>query len=98
MTNSNSAILTCLNPASGETLLDSVRLPEMRRIYASPVGAAGRVYITSREGVTLVMKNQPKLDVLAINKLPEGIDASPAIVGRELFLRGQRHLCKIVEQ
>jgi len=95
LTKSNSAILTCLDPASGETLLDSVRLPEMKRIYASPVGAADRIYITSREGVTLVMKNQPKLDVLAINKLPEGIDASPAIVGRELFLRGQRHLYKI---
>jgi hypothetical protein len=30
--------------------------------------------------------------VLAVNKLSEGIDASPAIVGRELFLRGHQHL------
>jgi outer membrane protein assembly factor BamB len=97
-TKSNVAILSCLNPASGETLLASARLPEMKSIYASPVGAANRVYITSREGVTLVMKNQPTLDVLAINKLSEGIDASPAIVGRELFLRGQHHLYKIVEE
>jgi len=67
----------------------------MKSIYASPVGAAGRVYLTSREGVTLVIKNQPALDVLSINKLPEEMDASPAIVGRELFLRGQRHLYKI---
>jgi hypothetical protein len=96
-TKSNLGILTCLNPASGQTLLDSVRLPELRSIYASPVGAAGRVYLTGREGVTLVIKNQPELDVLAINRLPEGIDASPAIVGRELFLRGQHHLYKIVE-
>ena len=98
LTKSNTAILTCLNPASGETLLENVRLPEMKSIYASPVGAADRIYITSREGVTLVMKNQPKLDVLAINKLSERIDASPAIVGRELFLRGERHLYKIVEE
>jgi hypothetical protein len=35
------------------------------------------------------------LDVLGINKLAEGIDASPAIVGRELFLRSQHHLYKI---
>ncbi len=97
-TKSNVAILSCLNPASGETLLASARLPEMKSIYASPVGAADRVYITSREGVTLVMKNQPTLDVLAINKLSEGIDASPVIVGRELFLRGQHHLYKIVEE
>ncbi len=68
----------------------------MKSIYASLVGAADRIYITSREGVTLVMKNQPKLEVLAINKLPERIDASPAIVGRELFLRGQWHLYKFL--
>ena len=53
------------------------------------------MYITGREGVTLVLKNQPALEVLAINQLSEGIDASPAIVGREMFLRGQRHLYKI---
>ncbi len=64
----------------------------MRSFYASPVGAAGRVYLTSREGTRLVIKNQPTLQVLAINKLPEGIDASPALVGREMFLRGRRHL------
>jgi hypothetical protein len=95
LTKSNLAILKVLDPASGEPLLESVRLPEMKSIYASPVGAAGRVYIVSREGVTLVIKNQPTLDVLGINKLAEGIDASPAIVGRELFLRGQHHLYKI---
>lgn len=98
MTKSNSAILTCLDPATGEALLETVRLPEMKRIYASLTGAANRVYITSREGTTLVMKNKPQLDVLAINKLPEGIDASPVIVGRELFLRGHRHLYKIEEE
>jgi hypothetical protein len=43
LTKSNAAILTCLDPASGETLLGGVRLPEMKSIYASPVGAAGRV-------------------------------------------------------
>jgi len=94
----NSAILSCLDPASGKELMSSTRLPQMRSIYASPLGAAGRVYFTSRDGVTLVMKNQPKLEVLAINKLDEGIDASPSIVGRELFLRGQHHLYKIVAE
>jgi len=94
----NKAILTCLHPASGEMLLEGVRLPEMKDIYASPVGAAGRVYLTSREGVTVVIKNEPKLDVLSVNNLPEGINASPAVVGRELFLRGERHLYKIVDE
>jgi len=98
MTNRNFAILTCLDPASGKVLMDSTRLPEMGSLYASPVGAAGRIYITDRDGTTLVIKNQPKLEVLATNRLSEGIDASPVIVGRELFLRGQEHLYKIVAE
>jgi hypothetical protein len=92
ITKSNVGIMNCLNPASGVPLSESVRLPEVRSIYASPVGAADRVYITGREGTTLVIKRQAQLQVLAINELPEPIDASPAIVGREMFLRGHRHL------
>ena len=94
-TKSNSAVLTCLDPASGKTLLESARLPELNTIYASPVAAAERVYFTSRVGVTLVIKNQAELDVLAVNRLDEPVDATPAIVGREIFIRGQRHLYKI---
>ena len=97
-TKSNQAIVTCVNPATGEPLLESVRLPELQNLYASPVGAAGRVYFTSREGKTLVIKNQPELQVLAVNELSEGIDASPAIVNREMFLRGKQHLYCLTEQ
>ena len=55
VTRSTQAVMTILNPASGETLLEAVRLPQMKSLYASPVGAAGRVYVASREGVTLVL-------------------------------------------
>ena len=98
MTRSNQAVMSCLDPASGKPLTEGVRLPEMRSMYASPVGAANRVYFTSREGTTLVIKNQTEFEVLAINKLPEGIDASPAIVGREMFLRGEKHLYCLAEE
>jgi outer membrane protein assembly factor BamB len=97
LTRSNQAVVTCLDPATGEPLLDSIRLPEMRSMYASPVGAAGRIYFTSREGTTVVIKNQAEFEVLAVNKLPEGIDASPAIVGPDIFLRGKRHLYCLAE-
>jgi len=91
-TKSNNAVLTCVDPASGDVLAGPTRLPQLQNIYASPLGAAGRVYYTSREGVTLVAKNQPRLEVLAVNRLEEGLDASPVAVDRELFLRGSRHL------
>ena len=70
-----------------------MRLPGMREIYASPVAAAGRIYITDRQGATLVIshgKGQPKM--LAHNMLDDSFSASAAIVGTEIYLRGMRYL------
>lgn len=91
-TQGNEGILKCLDAASGKTVIDATRLPGIAGIYASPVAAAGRVYITSRTGTTLVIRHGDKVEVLATNKLDEEVDASPAIVGKELFLRGKRFL------
>src|SRR5437667_221575 len=38
-----------------------------------------------------------RFEVLATNKLDDGMDASPAIVGKELFLRGRQNLYCIAE-
>ena len=62
-----------------------------------PVGAAGKVYITGRNGVTLVLKRAKKLEVLAQNKLKDRLDASPALAGNQLFIRGRRFLYCIGE-
>lgn len=95
---SNDGILTCLDAATGKTLIDRTRLPGLARVYASPVGAAGRVYLTSRTGATLVIKDSDTFEVLAENKLDDDFDASPAIVGKELFLRGKRNLYCLAEE
>jgi hypothetical protein len=63
------------------------------------MGAAGRIYVTSREGVTQVMSHgdeKPKMP--AVNQLDGSISASAAIAGRELFLRGERYLYCIAEK
>ena len=91
-TRSNSAILSCLNAATGKAVIENKRLPKLRTIYGSPVGAADRIYIVDRAGTTLVVKHGAELEVLATNKLDDSIDASPAIVGKELFLRGEKSL------
>lgn len=88
----NNAILTCLDAKTGKPILEQVRLPGLSNIYSSPVGAADRVYFTSREGKTLVLKRSPTLEVLATNSLDDLIDASPAVAGKQFFLRGQKHL------
>jgi outer membrane protein assembly factor BamB len=74
------------------------RLDQISEVYASPVAAAGRVYITSRDGITLVISHgdaTPKL--LAANRLSDTFSASAALFGRELFLRGERHLYCLAE-
>jgi outer membrane protein assembly factor BamB len=91
-TKSRNAILSSVDPTDGKPLFANKRLPAARSLYASPVAAAGRIYFFSREGVGLVLKHGPELEVLAQNKLDESIDASPALVGRQMFLRGEKHL------
>lgn len=84
--------MTCLDAATGKPVFGTVRLPELDRIYASPVAAADRIYFTGRNGTTVVIKHADTFEVLAVNHLDEPIDASPAIVGRQMLLRGRRHL------
>jgi outer membrane protein assembly factor BamB len=97
-TQRNEPMLTCVDAKTGKVLMDRVRLPGLRNLYSSPVSAAGRIYLTDREGTTLVFARADKLEVLATNRLGETIDASPAIVGKQLFLRGEKHLYCIEEK
>ena len=60
------------------------RLQGVPNVFASPVGAAGRVYIPGRDGTTLVIRQGDQYEVLASNTLDDGFDASPAIVGDEI--------------
>jgi outer membrane protein assembly factor BamB len=97
-TQGNSQLLTVLDAKTGKPVLAAERLPGVSAFYASPVAAAGHIYFVSREGTTVVLKPGDKLDVLAINKLDDPMDASPAVAGRQLFLRGQKYLYCIEEK
>ncbi|OAI45954.1 hypothetical protein AYO44_12190 [Planctomycetaceae bacterium SCGC AG-212-F19] len=84
---------------TGEEQGGPFRLGAIRDVYASPVGAANRIYITSREGVTQVMSHgEPTPKMLATNRLDDSFSASAALVGRELYLRGEKHLYCIAEE
>ena len=73
------------------------RIP-LRSIYASPVAAADRIYLTDLSGTTLVLAHGKQPKVLARNELGESVSASPALVGRELYLRGSQHLFCVAEK
>ena len=49
----------------------------------------------SRDGTTLVLRNSPTFEVLAKNTLDDGIDASPALVDNEIYMRSYKYLYAI---
>lgn len=97
LSKSNDAYLSCLNALTGEVHYEDQPLPGVRGIYASPLAANGYLYVVGREGTTLVLKDQPKFEIVATNTLSEKIDASPVMLGRELYLRGHEHLYCIAD-
>jgi outer membrane protein assembly factor BamB len=91
-TQANASLLTCLDAKTGKPVFERERLQGMTSFYASPVAAGGRIYLVARDGVTLVLRQSNKVEVLATNRLEDSIDGSPAVVGRQLFLRGHKYL------
>lgn len=85
-------ILTRLDAESGEETIGPFRLAGMREIYASPVGADDKLYFVDRSGVTLVVSHSQIPKVLGLNRLDDEINASPALVDDEIFLRGAKSL------
>lgn len=92
---SNSNVLTRLNAATGAVEFGPERLPGLATIYASPAGAAGRVYVFDRDGNALVLKAGPEFEVLHQGQFEDGFDASPAMVGNDMYLRGHRSLYRL---
>jgi outer membrane protein assembly factor BamB len=93
----NDGLLSCLDAKTGERLYGPERLEGVPNVYASPLGADGRVYVVGREGKTAVLQRGRAFKVLATNSLDDGFDASPVAVDGELYLRGQRFLYRISE-
>lgn len=85
-------ILSRVNAGTGEGEPGALRLGAIRNVYASPVGAAGRVYVTGRNGTTMVISHEERPELLAVNRLDDRFSASAAPVGRVMFLRGERNL------
>jgi outer membrane protein assembly factor BamB len=94
---SNSGVLSSLDIETGEAVFGPERMQTVANVYASPVAAAGHVYVVSRDGETEVLDAGAEYKVLATNTLDDAFDASPALAGRELYLRGEQHLYCIAE-
>ena len=85
-------ILSRVDTRSGKDDPGPFRLDGIGNVYSSPVAAAGRIYVTDLDGTTIVVKSGPAPRVLSLNRLAEPISASAAIAGRQLIMRGEKHL------
>jgi len=87
-----SGLLTCLDAATGKPHYQAVRVDGITSTYASPIAADGHVYLTDRNGTTVVIEDSPKFKIVATNSVNETVDTTPAPVDNELFIRGEKHL------
>jgi outer membrane protein assembly factor BamB len=97
-TQANQQVFSAVDAANGKFVIDRERLPSVTSFYASPAAAAGRIYLVDRTGTTVVLEQGDQVKVLATNRLADAIDASPVLVGKQMFLRGASSLYCIEER
>ena len=88
-------LLTCLDAKTGKVEYEGARVPKPTMFLASPVAFEGKLFLTSEEGDTYVIKAGPKYEVLRTNSLGEAVYASPAIADGKVFIRGEKNLFAI---
>jgi outer membrane protein assembly factor BamB len=85
-----SGLAQCFDVKTGEDLWKKERVSG--ETWSSPVHAAGRLYVPTMNGDTLVLSASPKYELLARNKLGERVLSSLAMAGDEIFIRTYEHL------
>ncbi len=93
----NDERLSCVEAKTGKVYYERERLKGMKGVYASPAGANGFVYVMGRNGVCFVFKDGTEFNVVSENQLDDNFDASPAVAGNDLYLRGFKNLYCIAE-
>ena len=89
----DSGQLSVFEAKTGKAFYQQTRLPKPYNFKASPVGANGKLYLSSEEGDVIVVKMGETFEVLATNTLPdETFIATPAIMNGEIYLRGKNTL------
>jgi outer membrane protein assembly factor BamB len=88
---SNNGILTAYEAKTG-TRVYQQRVGDGGSFVASPVAAAGKLYIANEDGDVYVVKAGAQYELLAKNAVGEAILATPAFAGDMLIVRGEKHL------
>ena len=93
----NSGIMTCLNAKDGKVIYSNQKIDGITNIFSSPTGNKDKIYVAATNQVSVV-KAGSEFSVLAKNTLDDTFEASPIVVGNDLFLRGAKSLYCISEK
>ena len=92
-------LLTLVGGLIYQQLLKSEKYNERERVQSQRrvlvPGPRGIIY--ARDGTTVVLRHNRENTPLALNHLDDIFSASPALVDKELYLRGERFLYCIAE-
>ena len=94
---SNKSVISALDVKTGQAHYSRQQLEGASDTFVSPVGAGERVYVTDKNGTTVVIQHGPELEILATNSLDDNFSASAAIAGKEIYMRGHGHLYCIAQ-
>jgi outer membrane protein assembly factor BamB len=95
----DSGLFSCFDAITGKPYYERTRLPKPYNFKASPVAAAGRLYLSSEDGDVIVLKAGDTFEVLATNTLKDQVFiATPAFSSGEIYLRSTTHLFAIREK
>jgi outer membrane protein assembly factor BamB len=85
--------VNCFDAATGKPGYPKQRLPRSSGMFtSSPWAYDGKIFVTSEEGNTFVVKAGPEFKLLGKNTLDDMFMASPAIAGGAVYLRGRDYL------
>lgn len=88
----DSGVVSCVEAKTGKVVWQE-RLGG--QYSASPIAAEGHIYLFSHDGPATVIAAGREYKSLAVNTLDDGFMASPAVVGKAIFLRTKTHLYRI---
>jgi outer membrane protein assembly factor BamB len=89
---SEGGILSCIAAQTGELVWQN-RLGG--KFCAAPIYADGKLYLFGEDGKAAVGEPGADWKQLAVNELDDGCMATPAVVGKALFIRTKTHLYRL---
>ena len=93
----DNGVMNCLEAATGTVVYQGQRI-ELGTYSSSPLLADGKIYCTSEEGTTTVVKAGPAFEILGVSKLDSHTLASPVAVDNQIFIRTADYLYCIQKQ